>query len=202
MNNIEPDKTVIDIALLRDIKQLMFDTGLPDAKDSILYDKISALIPKPKLDERYPGVGVGMFVIRPGIDGQFQFLLMHRKNDTGWGDGQWSLPGGKIDWMEDAEEAARRETYEETGLVVRGDLMKLGYTNDKWPEHNKHYITLYFAGRASHDVCRVMEPSKCDDMRWVSIDSIGGREDNLFTGIKQIKNENYMAMCSAYSTRD
>lgn len=201
MNNIQPDKTVIDITILKHIKRFMFDTGLHDAKDSILYDQVLNLIPKaPKVD-KYPGVGVGMFVTRPGITGQFEFLLMKRKNDTGWGDGQWSLPGGKIDWMEDAEEAARRETYEETGLVVRGSLMNLGFTNDKWPEHDKHYITLYFAGRASHDVCRVMEPSKCDDMRWISIDSISNK-DNLFTGISQIKSRNYMAMCSAYSTRD
>lgn len=200
MNKLDP----LAEGIVRQARRYVFETGAHESLGGTqLYDQLGSLLPKP-VDQIpiYPGVGVGMFVIRPGTTGQFEFLLMRRRNADGWGDGQWSLPGGKIDWFEDAEEAARRETYEETGLIVTGKLMKLGYTDDKWPKNNKHYITLYFAGRAHSDKWNIREPLKCDSMHWVSIDAIGGTNENLFTGIKEIKSENYMKLCSEYSQRD
>ena len=38
----------------------------------------------------------------------------------------WSIPKGELDELEDAEKAARRETFEETG-VTAGDLTPLGH---------------------------------------------------------------------------
>lgn len=43
-------------------------------------------------------------------------LMIRRGTDTGYG--LWSLPGGFVDRGEVVEEAAARETYEETGLEV------------------------------------------------------------------------------------
>ena len=46
-------------------------------------------------------------------DNQDRVLMLHRSdNDT------WCFPGGAMDLGEKAEEAAKREVYEETGLIV------------------------------------------------------------------------------------
>jgi predicted NUDIX family NTP pyrophosphohydrolase len=40
--------------------------------------------------------------------------------------GVWSIPKGEYDETEDAQTAARREVWEETGIVVSGQLIELG----------------------------------------------------------------------------
>ena len=58
-----------------------------------------------------PIVGIGVAVLRPG-----EVLLVRRGNPPNAG--QWSLPGGAQELGETAEDAARRELLEETGLRV------------------------------------------------------------------------------------
>lgn len=58
-----------------------------------------------------PIVGIGVAVLRPG-----QVLLARRGQPPNLG--QWSLPGGGQEIGETAEQAARRELLEETGLQV------------------------------------------------------------------------------------
>jgi SPP1 gp7 family putative phage head morphogenesis protein len=49
-----------------------------------------------------------------------RILLLQRANNSGWG-----LPGGKVERGETSQEAARRETWEETGLRFGGPLVLL-----------------------------------------------------------------------------
>lgn len=58
-----------------------------------------------------PIVGIGVVVLRPGA-----VLLVRRGRPPNAG--AWSLPGGAQELGETAEEAARRELLEETGLTV------------------------------------------------------------------------------------
>ncbi len=56
--------------------------------------------------------------------------------------GQWSFPGGHLDFGETIFACAERETLEETGLVVRG-VEIIATTNDVFAEANKHYISIF-----------------------------------------------------------
>lgn len=56
------------------------------------------------------------------IDRQSRILMQHRSMDAPASPGKWSFPGGGIEEGETAEEAARRELLEETGLTIGGDL--------------------------------------------------------------------------------
>jgi ADP-ribose pyrophosphatase YjhB (NUDIX family) len=58
-----------------------------------------------------PIVGIGVAVLRPGA-----VLLARRGKPPN--EGAWSLPGGAQELGETAEDAARRELAEETGLSV------------------------------------------------------------------------------------
>lgn len=75
-----------------------------------------------------PKVAVVVFITRPGPAGD-EILLVQRGNDPG--KGLWSVPGGFVDFDEDPEAAAVRETQEETGLTIRtGGLMALLHQPD------------------------------------------------------------------------
>ncbi len=58
---------------------------------------------------RHPITGTSIIPILP--EGQ---IVLVRRRDTG----QWSLPGGVVDWGEDISSTVRRELAEETGLEL------------------------------------------------------------------------------------
>jgi 8-oxo-dGTP diphosphatase len=93
---------------------------------------------------RYPDrplVGLGVAVLRPGA-----VLLVRRGQAPAAG--AWSLPGGAQKLGETAEEGARRELREETGLEV-GPLELAGYVDsihrDAAGRILYHYTILDFA---------------------------------------------------------
>ncbi|RHZ35233.1 class I tRNA ligase family protein [endosymbiont GvMRE of Glomus versiforme] len=59
-----------------------------------------------------------------------EYLLVYNKKYS-----QWQFPGGKLEKRENAEEATKREIFEETNLVIE-DLEKIGeenfYINNNW----------------------------------------------------------------------
>jgi 8-oxo-dGTP diphosphatase len=105
-----------------------------------------------------PKVGVGVVVVKEG-----KVLLGKRKNAHG--DGSWSLPGGHLEYGETIEECALREVDEEVGVKIKN--LRLGpYTNDIFPNEQKHYITLYVISDYLSGQVEIKEPDKCERWEW------------------------------------
>lgn len=125
-------------------------------------------------DKLKPSVGVGTLVIKDG-----KLLLGKRKGSHGAG--EWSFPGGHLEFGESVEECATRELIEETGLKALS--MEMGpWVNDIMDE-NKHYVTLFvivdkFAGNP-----QLLEPEKCERWEWFDIRSL---PSPLFTPIRSL----------------
>jgi 8-oxo-dGTP diphosphatase len=101
-----------------------------------------------------PLVGIGAVVLRPDA-----VLLVRRARPPSIG--QWSIPGGAQELGETAEAAARRELWEETGLVV--GLMELvaqvdSIHPDETGRIRYHYTILDFAA-----LWQAGEPKAGDD---------------------------------------
>lgn len=65
-----------------------------------------------------PKVAVAVLITRAGsADNGAEILLVQRGNDPG--KGLWSVPAGFMDYDEDPQSAAVRETFEETGLTIQ-----------------------------------------------------------------------------------
>jgi 8-oxo-dGTP diphosphatase len=97
-------------------------------------------------DREYPTrpmVGVGVVVLKGD-----SVLLVRRGKPPNVG--TWSLPGGAQELGETAEEAGRRELFEETGVTV-GELHFAAHVNnirrDASGRVQFHYTILDFAGR-------------------------------------------------------
>ena len=116
-----------------------------------------------------PLVGIGVAVLRPSA-----VLLVRRGRPPALG--QWSLPGGAQRLGETAEEAARRELMEETGLAV-GALHLVAHVDSIHPDEagriQFHYTILDFAAewqggepRAQGDVtaARFVPFAELDDL--------------------------------------
>ncbi len=102
------------------------------------------------------------------VNEKSEVLLLRRKAAT-FGDGQYCLPGGKIESGETAAEAAYRETQEEVGVaLVKPQLV---HVVDRQGPETEFYVFVFRAD-TWQGIPNNGEPDKCDDMRWFSINQL------------------------------
>lgn len=113
-----------------------------------------------------PIVAIGMVVLRPG-----HVLLVRRAHPPNAG--TWSLPGGAQELGETAEECARRELAEETGVTV-GALQLCVQTDfihrDPDGRLQFHYMILDFCARATGTTLRAADDAA--EARWAPFDDL------------------------------
>ncbi|UFA49909.1 NUDIX domain-containing protein [Deinococcus radiophilus] len=80
-----------------------------------------------------PRIGVGCVVMRGD-----EILLVRER-------GRWSLPKGGLESGELLQDGARRETYEETGLVI--ELRDLAFVVEFQAESWGHHLQFFYTGR-------------------------------------------------------
>ena len=86
-----------------------------------------------------PVVAIRVFA----TDAQNRILLLRRANSE-YGEGQWCLPGGKLDYGDTPEGTVAKELVEETGLGAE-EIAFLFYQNSPPLQPGKmHCVNLYF----------------------------------------------------------
>lgn len=126
-------------------------------------------------NENRPKVGVGVFIKKGN-----KFLLGKRKGSHGAG--EWSLPGGHLEFNESFEGCCQREVMEETGLEI-SDIESLMFTNSLFPNDNLHYVTLFFISEYSSGELETKEPDKCEGWEWFELGNI---PEPLFGGLREV----------------
>ena len=116
-------------------------------------------------DPGHPEVAVGA-VVRRGDD----VLLIRRARGTAVG--QWSIPGGRVEFGEGLKAALAREVQEETGLDVKvgrflGWAERMG--DDPGPYH---YVILDFAAEPIDPAAVPRAGDDADDVAWVPAKAI------------------------------
>jgi len=111
---------------------------------------------------RVPGVGCGAAIVRDG-----QILLIKRLKPPEAG--CWSLPGGKVDFLEPVADAVVREIREEIGVAIAlerllGVVEMVGLDDQHWV--SPIYLAEAIGGEALNN-----EPDKLEAVAWVALDA-------------------------------
>ncbi len=108
-------------------------------------------------------------------------LLLERQN-TGYQDGMRSLVAGHLNGGELATQAMIREAKEEAGITIRPEDLKLAYTTHRLSgDIENERVDLFFECSRWQGEIQNIEPAKCSDLSWFSIQSL---PDNLIAHIK------------------
>lgn len=97
-------------------------------------------------------------------------ILLHKRKNTGFKDGYYSLVAGHVDEGESFKQAMVRETEEEVGVEVTED--------DLEPVHVLHrigdnpYVDVFFRVTDWEGEITNEEPEKCSEIRWVDPEHI------------------------------
>lgn len=103
-------------------------------------------------------------------------ILLIRRFNTGYQDGNYSLPAGHVDGGEPADVAAAREAFEEVGVHIKpGDLrfVHLMHRNvDNDDRYKLERADIFFEALNWEGEIVNCEPEKCDELRWASLDDL------------------------------
>ena len=109
---------------------------------------------------RFP-VTVHLFFLRGN-----QILLSRRLN-TGYRDGEYSVPAGHLDGGETVIDAARREAREEVGVDLAAHDILFCSVMHRLEDDER--VDFFVRVRAWNREPFNNEPEKCDDLRWVDL---------------------------------
>ena len=122
-------------------------------------------------------------------------VLLLRRANTGFEDGNYSLIAGHVEVGESAIEAMVREAREEAGIALASDYLSHAHTQHRRSAAGRIYFDLYFIARRWAGEPKNVEPAKCDDMRWFDLTELPA---NL-TPFVQMVLADHLARGSAYS---
>jgi 8-oxo-dGTP diphosphatase len=100
-------------------------------------------------------------------------VLLLRRANTGYEDGNYSVIAGHLDGNETASQAMVREVAEEAGIVVRSaDLRFAHIMHRKEAAEADERIDLFFAATRWRGEPKIGEPEKCSELRWAALDAL------------------------------
>ena len=102
-----------------------------------------------------------------------QVLLIKRKN-TDWGQGQWNFPGGLLEEGETLIQAAAREAREEVDVNINPEDLRLMHVLQvrKSATNTKDIFGFYFVATIWQETPVNNEPERHSEIGWFSINEL------------------------------
>ncbi len=113
--------------------------------------------------ENQTKIGIGVLILKDG-----KILMGKRKSSHGAG--EYSFPGGHLEYLESFEECAMRETLEETGIGIQN--IQFQFLSNVTHYAPKHYVHIGLTAEWKSGVPQIMEPEKCESWDWYDVDNL------------------------------
>jgi len=97
-------------------------------------------------------------------------ILIARRQNTGYRDGEYSVPAGHLDGGETVIAAGIREAREEVGLELGASELEFVGVMHRLEDDER--VDFFLRVRTWSGEPVNTEPEKCDDLRWVNITSL------------------------------
>lgn len=123
--------------------------------------------------ETKPRVGIGIMIFKDG-----KILLGKRRNSHGAG--EYSFPGGHLEYMESYKDCALREIAEECGIEVQN--IHFQYLANIKQYAPRHYVHIGLLAEWKSGEPQVLEPEKLEHWGWYDLDNL---PQPLFATIKK-----------------
>lgn len=114
-----------------------------------------------------------------------QILLIRRFN-TGYADGQYSVPAGHLDGGETVIAAAAREALEEVGVRIQAQDIEFSSVMHRIEDQER--VDFFVRIRGWDGEPFNAEPEKCDEVRWVDRNDL---PSNTIPYIQQALNNHF-----------
>lgn len=111
-----------------------------------------------KMLERKPKLVVGVLV-------RYNNMFLLAKETLEGGKNYWIIPGGKVEFGETIEQAAKREIHEETGIKTKS-LKFLSYKEAIAPKYNYHTVIFFFETMTKNQKIKGDIEGKVIEARW------------------------------------
>ena len=108
-----------------------------------------------------------------------QVLLLRRAN-TGYQDGNYSLVAGHLDGAETAKQSIIREAKEEAGIILKPADLEVVHVMHRY-RTDREYIDIYLKTNAWEGEPTNMEPDKCDELKWCALENL---PENMIPEVK------------------
>lgn len=120
-------------------------------------------------------------------------VLLCRRFQTGYEDGNYSVPAGHIEVGETALQAGIREAKEEVGVDIDPTGIRfIHIMNRKKPNEEKERVDFFFEVTKWEGEIANAEPTKCDDVRWFSKDKLPDNVvDYVEVAFREYENNHY-----------
>lgn len=100
-------------------------------------------------------------------------ILLGRRCNTGYEDGNYQVPAGHVEDGELLTEAIIREAKEEVGINLNVNDLEFSHISYR-PRHDNtdDRIDIFFKTSKWEGEVKNMEPEKCDNLDWFSMDNL------------------------------
>jgi len=101
-------------------------------------------------------------------------ILLMRRYNTGYRDGEYTLPAGHVEPDETFLTTCVREAKEEICVDIDRQDLKLVHVMQR-SEGDRNYMDYYFVAKKWQGEPAIGEPEKCDDLKWVNREGVKGQ---------------------------